>query len=71
LIQLPSEKKTTEAIDQTKLERTQKILEEQFDISLQNQRLAVRLSNDKTNKDLIDIKDSPVKVLIFKQAIAT
>ncbi len=71
LIQLPSEKKTTEAIDQTKLERTQKILEEQFDISLQNQKLAVWLSNDKTNKDLIDIKDSPVKVLIFKQAIAT
>ena len=71
MIQLPSEKKTTEAIDQTKLERTQKILEEQFDISLQNQKLAVWLSNDKTNKDLIDIKDSPVKVLIFKQAIAT
>ena len=71
LIQLPSEKKTTEAIDQTKLERTQKILKEQFDISLENQKLAVWLSNDKTNKDLIDIKDSPVEVLIFKQAIAT
>lgn len=71
LIQLPSEKKTTEAIDQTKLERTQKILKEQFDISIENQKLAVRLSNDKTNKDLIDIENSPVKVLIFKQAIAT
>jgi type III restriction enzyme len=68
---LPSEKKATEAIDQTKLERTQKILKEQFDISLENQKLAVWLSNDKTNKDLIDIKDSPVEVLIFKQAIAT
>ena len=71
LIQLPSEKKTTEAIDQTKLERTQRILGEYFDISLENQKLALWLTNDKTNKDLIDIPNSPVEVLIFKQAIAT
>lgn len=71
LIQLPSEKKTTEAIDQTKLERMQRILEEQFDISLENQKLAVWLSKNKTNKDLIDVPNSPVEVLIFKQAIAT
>jgi hypothetical protein len=33
--------------------------------------LAIWLSKDKTNKELIDIEDSPVEVLIFKQAIAT
>jgi type III restriction enzyme len=29
------------------------------------------LSENKTNKDLIDIQNSPVEALIFKQAIAT
>jgi type III restriction enzyme len=40
-------------------------------IALENKKLAIWLSEDKTNKDDIDIENSPVEVLIFKQAIAT
>lgn len=40
-------------------------------ITYENKKLAIWLSEDKTNKDLIDVPDSPVRVLIFKQAIAT
>ncbi len=73
LIQLPSEKKTISELDKTKKERIQDILREKFDITVLNQKLAIRLSdnNDKVNLDLIQEKNSPVKALIFKQAIAT
>lgn len=40
-------------------------------INYENHKLAIWLSGDKTNKDLIDMPDSPVQVLLFKQAIAT
>ncbi|MCP4523676.1 MAG: DEAD/DEAH box helicase family protein [Candidatus Gracilibacteria bacterium] len=71
LIQLPSEAKKTTDVDKTKLDRIIHILKEDYNLTFDNQRLAIWLSEDKTNKDLIDIENSPVEVLIFKQAIAT
>lgn len=71
LIQLPSEAKKTTDIDKTKLDRIINILKEEYNLTFENQRLAIWLSEDKTNKDLIDIENSPVEALIFKQAIAT
>jgi len=47
------------------------LLERDYGFTLDNQKLAIWLSEDKTNKELIDLDNSPVKVLIFKQAIAT
>lgn len=70
LIQLPSEAAKTSELDIKKFDRVIRLLKEKFDISIENQKLAIWLSNDKTNKDLIDIKDSPIKALIFKEAIA-
>lgn len=71
LVQLPSESKSTSELDKTKLKRTIEILNTKFDINFENKKLAIWLSEDKTNKDLIDEENSPVEVLIFKQAIAT
>ncbi|MBS9784397.1 DEAD/DEAH box helicase family protein, partial [Candidatus Gracilibacteria bacterium] len=71
LIQLPSEAKKTTDVDKTKLDRIIHILQEEYDMTFANQKLAIWLSEDKTNKELVDIKDSPVEALIFKQAIAT
>lgn len=71
LIQLPSEAQKTSELDIQKRERVEQILKNEYDITYENQRLAVWLSEDKTNKDLVDISDSSVEVLIFKQAIAT
>jgi len=47
------------------------ILEFDYGLNFDNQKLAIWLSEDKRNKELVDIPDSPVEVLIFKQAIAT
>ncbi len=71
LIQLPSEAQKTSDLDRTKIERVKQILKENYNITIENQKLAIWLSEDKTNKDLIDINNSPVEVLLFKQAIAT
>lgn len=71
LIQLPSESKQTSPIDTTKMQRVKDILKNTYDITFENGKLAIWLSEDKTNKELVDIKNSPVEVLIFKQAIAT
>ncbi len=71
LIQLPSESLKTSELDITKQKRVEDILRSGYDISYENQKLAVWLSEDKNNKDFVDISNSPVEVLIFKQAIAT
>ncbi len=71
LIQLPSEAKKTTDIDKTKLDRIIHILKQDYNLTFENQKLAIWLSEDKTNKDLVDIQNSPVQALIFKQAIAT
>ena len=70
LIQLPSSAQKTSDLDKGRLEEVQEILKE-FDISVENKKLAIWLSDRKDNKDRIDEKDSPVEVLLFKQAIAT
>lgn len=76
LIQLPSDSswrkstKTLSILDVTKIENTKNVLA-QCGITLENKKLAIWLSEDKTNKDLIDEDNSPIEVLIFKQAIAT
>lgn len=71
LIQLPSEAKKTTDVDKTKLDRIVHILKQDYNLSFENQKLAIWLSKDKTNKNLVDIENSPVEALIFKQAIAT
>lgn len=71
LIQLPSESKSTTELDKTKLSRTIELLDREFGINFANKKLAIWLSEDKQNLEDIEKYDSPVEVLIFKQAIAT
>lgn len=71
LIQLPSESKSTTELDKTKLTRTIQLLDKEFGINFANKKLAIWLSEDKQNLEDIEKYDSPVEVLIFKQAIAT
>lgn len=71
LIQLPSESKSTSDLDRTKLERVKRILAEDFGITIENKRLAIWLDKEKENLDDVESSESPVEVLIFKQAIAT
>lgn len=69
LIQIPDSHKDAVS-DENMRECVEEILKK-HGITYDNQKLAVWLSDDKTNKSLIDNPDSPVQVLIFKQAIAT
>lgn len=71
LIQLPSESKSTTELDKTKLTRTIQLLDREFGINFANKKLAIWLSEDKQNLEDIEKYDSPIEVLIFKQAIAT
>ena len=66
LIQFPSKKQ--EMSDG--VEETIKILGRDHGISKENGKLGIWLSQDKENVEEIDRTDSPVEVLIFKQAIA-
>lgn len=70
LIQLPSETRETSALDQSKLEEVVGILAKQHGITVKNGKLAIWLSDRKENLEEIGRNDSPVEVLIFKQAIA-
>jgi len=70
LIQLPSESSDMSALDKTKLELIKKYLEEKEDITIENGKLAIWLSNEKYNTEGIENNDNNVEVLIFKQAIA-
>jgi type III restriction enzyme len=59
-------------LEKTEIEKVEKILESKYNITRENQKLAVYLSEDKTdNLDNIAKQNSPVEILIFKQAIAT
>jgi type III restriction enzyme len=58
-------------LDKTKLTRTVQLLDKEFGINFVNKKLAIWLSEDKQNLEYIEKYDSPVEVLIFKQAIAT
>ena len=69
LIQLPDSKKDEELADSMQT-RVEAFLVAKG-IFYENQKLAIWLSNDKRNQELVNDPDSPVEVLIFKQAIAT
>jgi len=52
------------------VEGVKEILKDNHDIRIDNRRLAVYLADDKENLATITKNDSPVEVMIFKQAIA-
>ncbi len=66
LIQLPDKRA---GIDDLK-DETIGILKAKHDITVENGKLAIWLSEDKKNRDTIGINDDNVEVMIFKQAIA-
>lgn len=70
LIQLPSEGETTSALDESKLEQVIKLLKENHDITTDNFKLGIWLSDEKDNLTNIEQLDNQTEVLIFKQAIA-
>ncbi len=71
LIQLPNIQKGINDLDKDVLADVEKILKRKFDITKENDRLAIWLTNNKT-PNLINIRKetNEVEVLIFKQAIA-
>jgi type III restriction enzyme len=69
LVQLPNESANMSELDKTVKEFVEKYLYEQ-DVTYENGKLAVWLSNEKKNLDTVLDFDSEVRVLIFKQAIA-
>jgi len=70
LIQLPSEYKKMSALDRSKMETAKQILRDKFDITIENGKLGIYLSDEKENLDENRIPYKEVEVLIFKQAIA-
>ena len=70
LIQLPSEAQTTSDLDKNKLESVETYLADKYDITTDNRRLAIWLSERKVNLENVTRNDSEVDVLIFKQAVA-
>lgn len=69
LIQLPNETKKESAYDNQIIEEVQTYLMSK-DITVQNNRLAVWLSNEKSNLEGIEESNCMTDVLLFKQAIA-
>ncbi len=69
LIQLPNETQKESALDNQIIEEVQTYLMSK-DITVQNNRLAVWLSNEKSNLDGIEEPNCMTDVLLFKQAIA-
>lgn len=69
LIQLPNDSKTESVLDNVIKEEVRTWLEVKG-ITTQNHRLAVWLSDAKTNLEDIEAADNMVDVLLFKQAIA-
>ena len=67
LIQLPDKKSTVE--DQIK-DEVIKILKDKYNITVDNGKLAIYLSEDKENLENISKENNEVEFLLFKQAIA-
>jgi len=69
LIQIP--RRIGQMEDELRL-KIERILKSKYDISTEkgNNKLAIWLSEEKINKEDVERKDSPVEVLIFKEAIA-
>lgn len=72
LIQLPNDGVTVSAEDKTMRDQVVTYLKEKYAISTDSGELAIWLSDksDKVNLDGIERHNSPVKVLLFKEAIA-
>jgi len=70
LIQLPSESQTTSALDRSTLEHVEKYLADEHEITVENGKLAIWLSDKKENLENITKLSDKAEVLIFKQAIA-
>lgn len=72
LIQIPWKSEKTSVLEKSEIEKVEQILDEKYNINRNNWKLAVYLSEDKTdNLENISDNKSEVEVLIFKQAIAT
>jgi len=69
LVQLPSDKAKTSALDKSVREEVEQQLAG-HGITYENGKLAVWLSEDKQNLNLIEENSSEVQVLIFKEAVA-
>lgn len=69
LVQLPSEKLATSTLDTSVREEVEQQLAK-HGITYENGKLAVWLSDDKKNLELIEKNGSEVEVLIFKEAVA-
>jgi len=69
LIQLPNDSKSESALDKKLIEEVETFLEVKG-ITVQNNKLAVWLSNRKDNLSGLEDYDSITEVLLFKQAIA-
>lgn len=69
LVQLPSDSEKTSALDKSIREEVEQQLAS-HDITYENGKLAVWLSEDKKNLELIEKNASEVQVLIFKEAVA-
>lgn len=71
LIQLPNDSSTSLSSEDAQIaEEVKEYLDKIKDISTSNGKLAIWLSNEKTNLEGIERDDSLVEVLLFKQAIA-
>lgn len=69
LVQLPSDTVKTSVLDKSVREEVEQHLAD-HDITYENGKLAVWLSEDKKNLSLIENNSSTVEVLIFKEAVA-
>ena len=70
LVQLPSEHKKLSVLDRRKMEVVKQILRDNYNITIENRKLAIFLSEEKENLDEKRVPYKGVEVLIFKQAIA-
>lgn len=71
LIQLPNDEKESMTREDTLVaEQVKTYLREKCDITEENNRLAVWLSNEKVNLDKLEQSDNLAHVLLFKEAIA-
>lgn len=71
LIQIPGKTEKTSVLEKSEIEKVQNFLKERCNITLENKKLAIWLSEQKENLENISEYDNEVEVLIFKQAIAT
>ena len=70
IIQLPSQNQVTSVLDRAKIDIVRSILKDKHNITVENKRLGIWLSDEKENLEDIEKIDNEVDVLIFKQAIA-